>query len=193
MRVSQAKQGSFYACLLASIICIFCFISPALAEEGVFSAQGLEKIPLSYLSQQPWAKMKFTDITGEEKSVLELSKQGPVVLHLFTIWCTSCSRQLTESTRLIEEQNEAITVISLDIDPMENGADIAAHVSKNGYKGVFAVVPADLTLSLANEFGSTITTSIPQTVVIGDQSAKYVGSGVVSKDRIMKALTPSDN
>ena len=193
MYVSQAEQGSFYACLLASIICISFFISPALADGGVFSVPGLESKSPSYASQQPWAQVKFTDIAGEEISLLELSKQGPVVLHLFTIWCKACSRQLTESTHLLEEQNEAITIVYLDIDPNENEADIAAHVSKNGYKGIFAVAPADFTLSLADQFGSTITTSIPQTVVIDDQSAKYVGAGVVSKDKIMKTLTPSDN
>ena len=172
--------------IFVAILIIFFFISPASADGKLITS---DAVPDSDMPQEyKWADITFTDITGQKQTIGDAKTQGPVVLHLFTIWCSSCSRQLTESTKLLKE-SEKVTVISFDIDPKENEKDIQAHIAKNGYQGVFAVAPQELISALSKEFGSEIALRIPQTIVITGDIATYIGAGVTSEEKMRNAVS----
>ena len=186
MRRSKCEKKSASMGILVLIISIFFFISPASAAGETITSHALSNSDTPQKYQ--WADITFTDIIGQTQTIADAKALGPVVLHLFTIWCPSCSRQLSESTELLKE-NEEVTVISFDIDPKESEKDIQVHIAKNGYQGVFAVAPQGLTSALSKEFGTEIALRIPQTIVITDDSTTYIGSGVVSKERMKNAVS----
>jgi thiol-disulfide isomerase/thioredoxin len=186
MRRLQIDKKTASMGILAIILCILFFIFPASADGELITSHAL---PNSGTPQEyQWAEIAFTDISGKKQTIADAKAQGPVVLHLFTIWCPSCNRQLIESTELLKE-NKKITVISFDIDPKENEKDILAHLAKKGYQGVFAVAPQELISALSKEFGSKITLQIPQTIVITDDAIRYIGAGVIPKERMKNAIS----
>jgi len=172
--------------ILVAILIIFLFISQASADGKLIASHALSNsdTPQSY----QWEEVVFTDVLGQKQTIADAKAQGPVVLHLFTIWCPSCTRQLSESTEFLKENGE-ITIISLGIDPKENEKDIQAHITKNGFQGVFAVAPQELVSALSKEFGSQIALRIPQTIVITDDSATYIGAGVIPKGKMKNAVS----
>ena len=172
--------------VFATILLLIFVISSASADGKMFTSHPLSDSDT--LQKYQWTDITFTDIAGQKQSIADAKAQGAVVLHLFTIWCPSCSRQLTESTKLLNEGGE-VTVISLDIDPKESEKDIQVHITKNGFQGVFAVAPQELISALSNEFGSEITLRIPQTIVLTNDAATYIGAGVISKERMRNAIS----
>jgi cytochrome oxidase Cu insertion factor (SCO1/SenC/PrrC family) len=186
MRRLQSAKKSANMGIFAAILVILFFISLAAADENLITPHALQNSETPQKNQ--WGEIAFTDIAGQKQTIADAKAQGPVVLHLFTIWCSACTRQLTASTEFLKENRE-VTVISLGIDPKESEKDIQAHISKNGFQGVFAVAPQQLISALTKEFGSEIALRIPQTIVITDDSATYIGAGIVSKQRMKNAVS----
>jgi len=186
MRRSQRLKKSAGMGILVAIFIIFFFIFPASADGNLITSDIVSDLdsPKHFL----WANITFIDVSGQEQTISNAKAHGPVVVHLFTTWCPASTRQLTQSTEFLKENGE-VTVISLDIDPKETDKDIKAHIAKNALLGVFAVAPQELISALSNEFGSGIALRIPQTIIITDDSATYIGAGVASKEKMKNAVS----
>jgi cytochrome oxidase Cu insertion factor (SCO1/SenC/PrrC family) len=53
-----------------------------------------------------------------------------VLLELMTVWCTNCVAQGDELAALLPALGERVVVVSIDVDPNESGALLAAYVEE---------------------------------------------------------------
>jgi thiol-disulfide isomerase/thioredoxin len=138
-----------------------------------------------------WQSIPFTDVkTGNSQTLEDLSKK-PVIIQAFTVTCPICTRQQEEINRLQEEQGvEPFTFVALDIDPSERDDAIRAHVERNGFRGIYAASPPDLTRALYDEFGPDIITPSSAPVILlcpGGQKTK-LPAGIKSATFLKEAL-----
>ncbi len=126
-----------------------------------------------------WTTIMLTDVvTGRQFTIQDLVKEGkPVVIHTFAVWCPTCTIQLDESTKMQAHNPDAYTVLAIDIDPREDADAIRKHADKNGFTGLFAAAPADLSNDLIEVFGNRAVIKLPVTIVICNKKASYIGDG----------------
>jgi thiol-disulfide isomerase/thioredoxin len=134
-------------------------------------------------SRPTWQTTTFTDATTDETFAIE-GFDSPVVLHTFATWCSTCKRQQGNIATLADRRDD-IEFIDLTIDPNDNAGKVASHAESNGFGWHFGVASADLTRSLVDDFGQSVTTAprSPVIVVCPDGAAYKVGK-VVSADTI---------
>lgn len=138
-----------------------------------------------------WMTMPLTDVTtGDRVSMAELSGQGkPVILHIIAAWCPGCSKQLRESSDLIQDNPNRYIILALDIDPRESAELLRNHKAKNKYEGIFVTAPIEFTRSLIKTVNPQIGRSMPQTILIQNQSVTFLGDGVFSGEELQTVLS----
>jgi len=111
-----------------------------------------------------WQTTTFQDArTGETLSVAEAD--GPVVLHTFATWCSTCHSQQQNLDTLHERRGDEVTMVDLTIDENDDPDDVAAHAENNGFDWRFGVAPAEMTSSLVDDVGDRVVFA-PQSPVI---------------------------
>jgi len=142
-----------------------------------------------------WLTIPITDvITGRQTTISDLASQGkPVIVHTFAVWCPACSMQLRETKKLNLNNPGEFIILGVDIDPRENTAQVKNHIEKNKFEGIYVTAPEDFTRSLINTVGTQVVQSLPQTIIIRNQSVTYIGDGVFpeSKLKIILSQLPS--
>ncbi|MCU0630321.1 MAG: hypothetical protein MUF37_04115 [Methanoregulaceae archaeon] len=78
----------------------------------------------------------------------------------------------------------SFTAVGIDIDPYENEAVVLKHQSGNGFTGLYAVSPPEMTKELTDEFGVGIISpaSAPMVLICSNGSVTRLGSGVKSAE-----------
>lgn len=135
-----------------------------------------------------WQTTAFEDArTGETVSVAEAD--GPVVLHTFATWCSTCLSQQQDLAVLHEQSGEEVRIIDLTIDENDDPDDIATHAENNGFDWRFGVAPAELRNSLVDDIGDDVVFAprSPVVVVCPDGAAFDLGKGV-SADTITDTI-----
>jgi len=138
----------------------------------------------------------WTDFTlqavesGENFTISELER--PVLVETFAVWCTTCSRQQEEVSRLHKDVN--VTSVSLNVDQNENTDKIINHKQDNGFHWRYAIAPVELTNDLRNRFGNSIANppSAPMILICDGKAVRLekedLGSPVKSSDFLEKEI-----
>jgi len=107
-----------------------------------------------------WQTAELTTVRDDEQFTLG-GLDGPVVVQSFAVWCPKCQRQ----SEVMADLSESVTVVGLNTDPNEDAEKVRTHAEENGFDWRFAVAPTEMTRSLVDEFGTTVTNA-PSTPVI---------------------------
>lgn len=91
--------------------------------------------------------------------------RGPVLVHPFAIWWSTCKSQNEQIDDL--QVNADYAVVLLNIGDGETGDDVREYAQENGYAehSRFVVAPNGVSEALVDEFGATAV-SPPQSPVI---------------------------
>nr|WP_319537445.1 redoxin family protein [uncultured Methanospirillum sp.] len=143
------------------------------------------------ISEIEWMTIPITDaVTGKQTSIAELGSQGkPIIVHTFAVWCPACSMQLRETKKLVENNPDTFIILGIDIDPRENTAQVKNHIEKNKFAGIFVTAPKEFTQSLIQTVGTQVVQSLPQTIIISNSSATYIGDGVFPEKKLESILS----
>jgi hypothetical protein len=79
----------------------------------------------------------------------------------------------------LRDRRDEIVVVSLNISPSEDASAVEQHAESGGFDWRYAVSPTEVTTSLTDAFGATITSppSAPVVRVCPSGSAKLIESG----------------
>lgn len=163
-------------------------IEPVSGENSTQNTYGSDNNP-TVSPELAWLTTPLTNVaTGERFTIRDLTNQGkPVIINSFAVWCPGCSMQLLESTKLVTENPDKYVFLAIDIDPNENSDKVKKHQLKNNYVGTFVTSPTAVTRSLVSAYGPRFALEIPQTIIISNTTATYLGDGVFSADTLKKA------
>jgi cytochrome oxidase Cu insertion factor (SCO1/SenC/PrrC family) len=137
-----------------------------------------------------WKDVPLRDVsTAGIFSVRELEGK-PVLLFCFTTWCSICTAQQSEIKRLQAISPGSFTSVGIDIDPYENEAVVRKHQSDNGFPGLYAVAPPELTNELVNEFGVDMITpaSAPMILICSNGTVTRLDRGIKSAGFLEQAI-----
>lgn len=124
-----------------------------------------------------WKNIELKDVkTGEIFKISEFEGK-PILLESFAVWCSVCTKQQEEISKLHEEIGDTVISISIDTDPNEDESKILNHIDKNGFDWYYAISPAEMTKSLIDEFGNGIINapSAPMILICEDGSYRKLG------------------
>jgi cytochrome oxidase Cu insertion factor (SCO1/SenC/PrrC family) len=139
-------------------------------------------------SRPAWQTTSFQDArTGETLTVAEAD--GPVVLHTFATWCSTCHSQQQNLDTLHERRGDEVTMVDLTIDENDDPDDVSAHAENNGFDWRFGVAPAEMTRSLVDDIGDRVVFApqSPVIVVCPDGTTETLGK-VSAADEIETAI-----
>lgn len=112
-----------------------------------------------------WLTTPLTDVTTDEEFVIGEIDQ-PVFVHPFGEWCSTCRSQQGDFDTLYERRGDEITIVDITIEEDEGPDLIRQHAEENGFEWRFAVAPEEVTASLVEDFGNTVTSPPSSPVVL---------------------------
>jgi thiol-disulfide isomerase/thioredoxin len=134
-----------------------------------------------------WLNLELSDVrTGEKFKISDFAGK-PILLGTFAVWCPTCTKQQRRIKELHEEVGDSVISISLDTDPNEDAGIVLEHIEENGFDWRYAISPEAMTLTLVDEFTSSIVSapSAPMILVCEDGSYRKLGGfGVRSVDKL---------
>ena len=140
-------------------------VTASLAPAGSGAAVGLTSDPLHSVA--------LYDVNSEATFTLgELAADEPVLLEMMAIWCSNCRAQ---QSRVAEShQLTAFQSVSLDIDPNERPADLAAYSASLAFNWRFAMANINLASALRDRFGPAVLNppSTPMVLLFPDGSIR---------------------
>ncbi len=147
--------------------------TPASAPETTEpSVSGADPTPVG---NTDWRAIELETVRGGETFTVD-EFEKPVVLETFAVWCPKCTRQ----QRKLRGVDDAAVKVSLNTDPNEAAEQVRSHANDNDFDWRYAVAPAEMTQSLVDAFGTTVTNA-PSTPVIvacpGGGASFFAGSG----------------
>jgi thiol-disulfide isomerase/thioredoxin len=137
-------------------------------------------------SNTSWRSIEVTPVRGGDPfSVASFDR--PVVLETFAVWCPSCEKQ----QRKLRNLDDSVVVVSLNTDPNEDAAKVRSHAESKGFEWRFAVAPPEMTKSLIDEFGPTVTNAPSTPIVVACQngSAEFLSGRIHSAEAILDAAS----
>jgi thiol-disulfide isomerase/thioredoxin len=181
--------------LILSLLCITCLADGESSVETISSSVIGSDKPQTASPELEWLTTSLTNVaTGEHFTIKDLADQGkPIIINSFAVWCPGCSMQLLESTKLLTANPDKYNLIAIDIDPNENNEKVKKHQLKNNYQGIFVTSPTTVTKSLVSAYGPRFALEIPQTIIVSNKTARYLGSGVYGADTLKKAVDDLNN
>ncbi|HWQ68105.1 MAG TPA: redoxin family protein [Methanospirillum sp.] len=190
MYISKSQILLILFCV-AIILMAGCTSKPPVSKQELLTNTSGDPISVINETEITWMSIPITDvITGRETSIIELASQGkPVIMHTFAVWCPACSVQLRETKKLMLNNPDSFIILGVDIDPRENGDQVRNHIEKNKFAGMFVSAPPDFSRSLMKTLGSQIIQSIPQTVIICNESVTYIGDGAFPEGKLRTILS----
>jgi peroxiredoxin len=144
----------------------------------------------SAFGEVAWTDIPLEDVTTGETFKISDFKGKKVVLETFAVWCSTCTKQQKEIKKLHGRIGEDFVSITVDVDPNEDADKVRAHVDRNGFDWLYAVASPEMTRSLIDEFGTIVVNapSAPVIIIDEDGTARLLGRGVKSADKLEKEL-----
>ncbi len=144
----------------------------------------------SAFGEEAWTDINIEDVTTGETFKISDFKGKKVVLETFAVWCSTCTKQQKEIKKLHGRIGEDFVSITVDVDPNEDADKVRSHVDRNGFDWLYAVASPEMTRSLIDEFGTIIVNapSAPVIIINEDGTARLLGRGVKSADKLEKEL-----
>jgi thiol-disulfide isomerase/thioredoxin len=166
--------------ILSLLILFSCFA-------GCIGTDGTEKNK----SGDPWKDIELTDVRTGTIFSLSSFADHPVLIQTFTITCPVCMRQQEEITRLHDSGTVPFVMVGLDIDPNGNPASLRSYTDRQGYYGLYARSPPEMTRLLAERFGITVLSpaQAPLILICPDGNATLLPSGIKTTDDLEKAIS----
>ncbi|MEI6292383.1 MAG: redoxin family protein [Methanomicrobiales archaeon] len=180
--------GILIIILVASLL--FLFQGELPPDNSLIKKVDAAMTPVTGNNSYDWKEVPLRDVsTSRIFSIHELEGK-PVLLFTFTSWCSICTAQQNEIKRLQAISPGSFTAVGIDIDPYENEAVVLKHQSNNGFSGLYAVAPPELTNELTNEFGVGIITpaSAPMVLICSNGTITRLNSGVKSAEVLGPAI-----
>jgi thiol-disulfide isomerase/thioredoxin len=136
-----------------------------------------------------WLDTELTDVATGDTFRISDFRGRPVIVKSFAVWCSVCSRQLAELTRLVQMTDDVV-VVAIDLDQNEEAALVREHIERNGFAGHFAMSPQELTSALIDEFGIGIANppQSPKVLVNADQTSATFFDGVKTADDLREMI-----
>jgi len=133
-----------------------------------------------------WRTMELTDVRTEETFTVD-GFENPVVIQSFAVWCPKCERQSVALSNI----GDSVTVVGLNIDPNEDAEHVRQHAEKNGFDWRFAVAPTEMTQSLVDAFGTTVTNAPSTPVIVACQNGEtaFMSGEVNPPEEILDAAS----
>lgn len=131
-----------------------------------------------------WRTTELEPVRGGEPFTVE-SFDTPVVLETFAVWCPKCDRQ----QEVLAGLDESVTRVALNVDGNEDAEKVASHADKNGHGWRYAISPTEMTQSLVEEFGTTVTNPPSTPVIVACQGggSTFMAGEIHSAEKIMSA------
>lgn len=122
-----------------------------------------------------WRSAELTTVRGGESFSIG-SLDGPVVVQSFAVWCPKCQQQSEQLAQL----GDSATVVGLNTDPNEDAEKVRQHAKSNGFDWRFAVAPTEMTDSLIDRFGTTVTNAPSTPIIVACEGTAEFLSGEVN-------------
>lgn len=144
----------------------------------------------SAFGEVAWTDINIEDVTTGETFKISDFRGKKVVLETFAVWCSTCTKQQKEIKKLHGRIGEDFVSITVDVDPNEDADKVRSHVDRNGFDWLYAVASPEMTRSLIDEFGTIVVNapSAPVIIINEDGTARLLGRGVKSADKLEKEL-----
>jgi thiol-disulfide isomerase/thioredoxin len=142
-------------------------------------------------SSDTWKTFELTDVRTGTVFSLSSFDDHPVLIQTFTITCPVCMRQQEEITRLHDSGTVPFVMVGLDIDPNGNSGSLRSYTDRQGYYGLYARSPPEMTRLLADRFGIPVLSpaQAPLILICPDGNATLLPSGIKTTDDLEKALS----
>lgn len=128
----------------------------------------------------PWLTFELKDVVSGKTFKLADFKGKVVLIEMMAVWCPTCAAQQREMQKLSAELDDAVPMISIDIDANENAETLRRYVETSNFKWLFAVAPRSLAQQLVERFGERIIhpPSAPMIILDKAQQPKVLRFGV---------------
>jgi hypothetical protein len=135
--------------------------------------------------------IELTDISSGSGFTLSSFPDRPVLVQTFTLTCPVCMQQQKEITRLHDGGEVPFVMVGLDIDPNGDPESLRGYTERQGYYGLYARSPQEMTVLLVDRFGQGILapSQAPLIMICPDGSASLLPPGIKTADYLKKALS----
>lgn len=117
-------------------------------------------------ADQLWRTADLVDVRTGESFTIEDLDGSLVAIEPMAVWCSSCAIQQGEAAVALRDLGDPrLVYISIDVDPNEPAADLAAYADQRGFDWRFVVAGTPVARSLAETFGDQVL-SPPSTPLI---------------------------
>lgn len=107
------------------------------------------------LTSDPLHALTLVDVrSGASLSIGALAAERPLLVETMAIWCTNCRAQMREVAAAHERADFAS--LSIDVEPYEEPADLAAYADAEGFGWPFAKADAQVATALRERFGTAV-------------------------------------
>jgi len=142
------------------------------------------------LTSDPLHLVTLTDVrSGEEITLGQLAAEKPLLVETMAIWCTNCRAQ---QHNVVDAHDLAdFHSLSLDVEPGEQPAELAAYADREGFDWYFAKADAQLGAQLRERFGTAVIVppGMPKILFRTDGSVELIGLGeLYSAEQVADAV-----
>jgi hypothetical protein len=142
------------------------------------------------LTSDPLHLVTLTDVrSGEQITLGELAAEKPLLVETMAIWCTNCRAQ--QHNVVAAHDLADFHSLSLDVEPGEQPAELAAYAEREGFDWFFAKADAQLAAALRERFGTAVVVppGMPKILLRTDGSIEFIGLGeLYSAEQIAQAV-----
>ena len=138
-----------------------------------------------------WMKTALTDACSGDTFALTDFAGKTLYIEPMATWCTNCRQQLTRATEAFAQLPEAtradIVLVALSSETALPREDLAAYAADTGFPFVFAVMPAEMLQTMAEDLGQEIAVppATPHLIVAADGTVGALRIGGAAVDDLL--------
>jgi thiol-disulfide isomerase/thioredoxin len=142
-----------------------------------------------------WMTVELTDACSGEAFALTDFVGKTVYVEAMATWCPPCRDQLTRvkeaTAQLSEEEREEIVVVALSSEVNLPPETLAENAAANDFPFIFAVMPAEMLQTMADELGQEIAVppATPHLIVAPDGTVGEIRTGSESPEDLLALFT----
>jgi cytochrome oxidase Cu insertion factor (SCO1/SenC/PrrC family) len=159
------------------------------------TAESMAPTPVPSIKMADWLGTPLMDAVTDAPFQISEYHGKVVLVETMAVWCTNCRAQQEEMRGLqsqMMEQTHDLVVVSLDIDPNEDGATLKKYADATGFDWTFAVAPQELVRTLGSTYGDQFLNPPSTPILIVDRQgvAHPLPFGLKSTADLAAAVQP---